>query len=745
MPTPMPKILARFLSPAVLRPLRWNAYITISTTLLGLGALAFTLFLAIPLFLGTLYTEDDLGAFHLPLRHFYATALQDGHSFLWMPHIFNGFYLLSEGQIGLFHPWHLFLYRFLPLNTAFTLELWISYPLLLLGWYTFLRRWNITPHSALFAALLGTFMGFPMNHYIHMHFIAILAHLPWALLAIDHWLMPDTDRPPPRAWLALLLLSTSQILLAMPQAILFTWLIEGAYAIMLLNLGRRVIPFLHLGTAKVLAILLGAIQLVPLWEGLQNSYRAAPQAGFNLSISLHPLNLLQLINPYLFHRRVFAPFKGDEPWDAPYLGAATLALVLLIILRIPKLNPRERTLTLFGAGIALPGFMLALGHYGFLDPILTHTPILNKLRAPARFIALAHTGLLLITAVALTHLHRLHQEETKLRSSLLGPGIVILAALGTLLYAVLHHSGHTLPLSSFIGHQLMPTPNIALGTALVCTAALLVIIAGRGHAWAIPLLILLALADMGLYSLRHKEHMTRDQYLAQAPPPPQATPGTRIDPDIHPTTMNRYAFYDLQAPFGYTALMPHRALDYTLETPLRLAGVQWRKTRELASPEVANAFAQGKDWVPLDQTLPRIRVVSNATPSTDPATDLTTIDPATTVLTDTLTYQHNGPMATPEIKEQHPGHYTIQTTQGGGILVIAENFHPGWHATHNNTPIPIHTAYGDFICLQLPDTPGEIILNFQPHSLRQGQYMTALALLLTLLYFATLAYRHHKY
>ena len=64
--------------------------------------------LAAPFFMGQIYTADDLGAFHLPIRAFYAERLAAGQPYDWMPQLFSGFYLTGEGQGGPYHPLHQF-------------------------------------------------------------------------------------------------------------------------------------------------------------------------------------------------------------------------------------------------------------------------------------------------------------------------------------------------------------------------------------------------------------------------------------------------------------------------------------------------------------------------------------------------------------------------------------------------------------------------------------------------------------
>src|SRR5215208_4317721 len=127
-------------------------------TLLACGII--WLAMAVPFFAGRVYVADDLGAYHLPLRSFYAEQLERGQSFDWLPSLFSGFYLTGEGQVGSYHPLHLLMYRYLPLGMAFDLELLLSYPAMLAGMYLLLRRWLGRRDAAMFGALVFTFSGF---------------------------------------------------------------------------------------------------------------------------------------------------------------------------------------------------------------------------------------------------------------------------------------------------------------------------------------------------------------------------------------------------------------------------------------------------------------------------------------------------------------------------------------------------------------------------------------------------------
>ncbi len=194
-----------------------------------LAALVCFAVLAAPFFGGRVYVADDLGEFHLPLRSFYSRQLERGEPFDWMPTLYGGFYVTGEGQLGGYHPWHLLLYRYLPLGAAFDIELLASYPLLFAGTYFLLRRLVGRRDAALLGALAFTFGGFNLLHFVHPNAVAIVAHLPWLLLTIDVTLSTASAGARATALLCTGLLTASQLLLGYPQFVWFSLLAELAF------------------------------------------------------------------------------------------------------------------------------------------------------------------------------------------------------------------------------------------------------------------------------------------------------------------------------------------------------------------------------------------------------------------------------------------------------------------------------------------------------------------------------------
>ena len=279
--------------------------------------------LAGPFFVGRVYTRDDLGAYHLPVRAFFAQQLARGEPFDWMPQIYSGFYLTGEGQGGTYHPWHWLLYRCLPLRAALGWEWLSAYPFMLAGGWLFLRRLFGRGDAAMLGSLLFTFCSFNLLHFIHPNAVEVIAHIPWLLWAIDVVLCDARRRKVAAACAALALLTGSQLLLGYPQYVWFSLLAETSYAAFLLY-SRRYSPrcgcdacascgecvgchartWPRLALAKGAGLLLGGVQLLPTWDALCHSTRQVSDAAFAQVGSLHPANLIQLIAPYLFTDRV---------------------------------------------------------------------------------------------------------------------------------------------------------------------------------------------------------------------------------------------------------------------------------------------------------------------------------------------------------------------------------------------------------------------------------------------------------
>lgn len=715
-----------------------------------LGTAVVFLALCVPLFKGEVYVEDDLSAYHLPMRHFYQQCLTQGDSFLWTPRMYCGFYLHGEGQVGMCHPWHLLLYRFLPLSTAFNIELLASYLFAFAGMIVFLRRVNVSWFAAAFGAFLFTFCGFLHAHYVHIMIPAIVAHIPWLLTAIDALFSSQRHAVRMGASAGIVLLTASEILLGFPQCVYFSLLIEGAYVIFLLvsgeSRGARLQSAMLLGAAKASAFLIGAVQILPSYDALQNSYRAAPSLDFAASGSMHPMNWLQTISAYLFNRRGW-DINLSLWWDAPYLGAVAPVLLVWAILRWKYLGPKRPLLA--GCGVlAVLGVILSLGDYGYIYRFWASLPGVGLFRNGSRHLLLVHIAMAVAVGVAVADLATcsVRNEKPGWRRlwwlALPAFATVVVAAGVVLARATVRADWFTSADAHFA-----PSVNVLAGPALMIAATALVILAARGSRYAVVGIILFTLVDVSAYGLRNLPHRDIASLLKSVPLPPDLSSEYRVDPDNRPVTDYTCAtMWGLRTPSGWAALIPKNVLDYYgQQAALDVAGVRWRRSRVGGPAELAEAAARGIDWVENPNALPRVRLVSKTVASEDPYGDIDGIDVASTALvSEPLSLDGDSP-GEAELVTDRPGDMTIKTyAPAERLLVVSERYHSGWRATANGVPKPVIPVYGDLMACVIGAGENEVRLVFVPDSFRVGLRLTCAGIALALVYHAALVFGFRK-
>ncbi len=247
-------------------------------------------------------------------------------------------------------------------------------------------------------SLAFTFSSFNLLHFVHPNAVAAVAHIPWLLAMIDI-VMVDANRwkvALAQAFLALL--TGSQILLGCPQYVCFSLLTETGFTLWLV-MTRKYLPRDGCETmptcracigcrwnsssrvivAKAIGLLVGAVQLLPTLEALSQS---APSGGdVPEGATLHPVNLIQLVAPYLPVERAFG---GNAHELSLYVGAVPLMLALWALVRRSDLGPMKR-LAQVTAGFGRRGIAVGLGQPGpiyrfaALDPLGRMVPVLLPL------------------------------------------------------------------------------------------------------------------------------------------------------------------------------------------------------------------------------------------------------------------------------------------------------------------------------------------------------------------------------
>lgn len=671
--------------------------------------------LLLPLLAGRVFAHTDLGVFYLPMRKMYSEALAQGQPFLWSSLLSNGYYVHGEGQVGALHPWHLLLYGTLPLGIAFNLELISAYVFAFGGMWLFLRRLSVSLPTRSVGATAFAFSGFYLLRLGHLNAIQVAAHIPLLLLAVD-LILTGSARERRSATAGMALLTGSQVLLGYPHYVWISALIWFTYVVVLA--GERTV-WRHLWLpplAGLAGLMVGGIQLLPTLELLGNSERAVAGPEFQMSFSLHPLNLLQLWSPYVLPSRVFA-----EPEElylhefGVYNGALCTVAIAWTLLRWRQL-PFARTARFAGV-LCILGILLALGSYGFLYEFVSTLPFLRGFRAPARHILLLHVGLCLLLAIMYEDLQsRVRARPSKAALRWLGgPQAVglIITTTGLLwwywLPAISRPEGY---------------PAYALtGLGFVVLATMLVRDASRGVRAALLVIPSFLAIDLGVwgYSYAFGSPPMTIQQIADLAAPPDGIQVTNLHDATGAPTVNYFLFRDARIFKAHVGLQPERRLSPADDDTLRLAGVEWVRA--------------GSKWRQVHKPMPRARIILRSRFSHDSAADMSSIDIEETALVDQhISLPTESAQARLSILRDEPGRmqFKIDAT-ATAILAITESYHRDWQVSGCVPGCQTLRIYGDYLGVLLTSGQYRLDLTFTPRSLRYGWWLTGAGLGLTLL------------
>ena len=679
------------------------------TRIIVLCSAALCVPLLVPLFLGRMFSDNDLITYHIPIRYLFAKALQAGDSVLWSSAMYSGIYALGEWQAGMMHPFHVVLFKYLPLSAAVNIEIAIGYVAALAGARVLLRRLGLSRESAWFGAMVFAFCGFNLLRFIHLNVIEIIGHLPWILLAIHVLFTSESGRARAWAFAGTALLLGSQLLLGYPQYVWFTLLAAGYLSLCLLIAGA---PWRRLGlVAGALAggVLIGALQVLPTLDLLSTSQRSDPSLDFRLTFSLNPLNLVQLFSPYAFERRIYAhPFTFQVHESSVYNGAfCTIALVWLA-LRYRQLKRRRLAIALVVmAGISL---LFALGRYGGVYFLIAQLPGVSSFRAPGRHVLLFHLALSGIAALVFEDMVDMVRARAKLprRTLWLLAAPAALSVAITAVAAILTDSSWARGLNL----QFSELSRAAPWSGLVLLTTALVVLAGSAVRASIPLLVVVVALDLGLWGylfMYDTPLKTIDEIAATAQVPHQAQAGELYQPLKGGNLENLGVVRDLRVSTAYVALVPAAVLDPDSHVAQRLSGVTWR--------------LQGSGWIELTERMPRVRLLSHAERSDDIAREIERIDISQTALTTSTLGELSGPAGEAAIVVDRPGRIVVKTVASGRqLLVLTERFRRGWRATEDGRrdceALPV---YGDFLGCVVHSGTHEITFEFVPDSYRIGR------------------------
>ena len=345
---------------------------------------------------------DDGFLFNVPVRVAAAQMILAGHLPLWDPYIFSGMPLLASAQGGLLFPPNWFYLVFSP-AVATNLMVVSTYMIAALGAYLYARRTGASVVGATITSLIWQWGGFLIGQISHINIVHTATLLPWVLWALEEYVRTGKRG---RAVLLAVLVAV-QAFAGHQQTFAYSLMLVAAYAILMAvtNAQNRK---RYLGSLAfiVAGVLIAAVQIVPTFELLRNSTRAAATYEFFTSFSMPRRFALTLFAPYVMgggDARLFKALYTGPPFFTEFLVYAGILGIMLAAVAV-LLKPD--ILTKFWIGVAIVAFLLALGGHAPLRlySLIYHIPVLNLFRVPSRHLMELQFALAVLAGRGLTAL-----------------------------------------------------------------------------------------------------------------------------------------------------------------------------------------------------------------------------------------------------------------------------------------------------------------------------------------------------
>ena len=339
-----------------------------------------------------------------PSYYFLSESLKNHQLPLWNPQVATGF--PQVGTItGYFNPINILAFYLLPAPLAFNLLLAFSFLICAIFTYLYCQSVKLSKYSSFLASVSFTFSSVMITQIVHFPLVQTLSFFPLELYLLETYIQRK------KAYVLILFIFTLglQILAGFYQIVLYSTIALAIYSLIRLKEEKhrlKIAVFLILAIAA--GFLIGAIQLLPNWELTQISTRQNGLSQEEIKkYPYPPKHLITFLNPYLLgDPRVGTYPKFSENWgifweNTGYVGIIPLLLACFALITLSKKNKY----TIIFVVILIISTLLMLGKY---TPtfLLYNFPPFSLFRVPARAIVFAAFAISILAAFGFNRLER---------------------------------------------------------------------------------------------------------------------------------------------------------------------------------------------------------------------------------------------------------------------------------------------------------------------------------------------------
>ena len=338
-----------------------------------------------PLSLQLFTLKNDALTYYYPVRTLISDALHHYELPLWTPYINMGYPLHADMQSGAWNP-VIWLFSFLTNYSlyGFHLELLFYFSFAGMGFYYLGKEFGLNKYTCLITALAYQYNGFMIDSVQFFVCITAACYLPWIFLFFKRLLINRQLKDVLATGLFLSLLFTGSY----PALFIITAYLLVAYFLFTFFSNQKKWDFiksnfLPFTVMALIFILLSLPAIISFVQHLPFIDRGKKQSlEFVQENSLVPQSLLSFISPF--------STTASETWlnTDPLMRSSYIGIIpfLFLLLAIFNKNIRRISTVQFFFITGLIMFILALGSHFFLHQLAYYSlPLINSFRHPALF------------------------------------------------------------------------------------------------------------------------------------------------------------------------------------------------------------------------------------------------------------------------------------------------------------------------------------------------------------------------
>jgi hypothetical protein len=733
-----------------------------------------------------------------PFSDFIAERLRAGELPKWVPYVYGGLPLFANAG-STFYPVWLISALLLPVRLVLPVLFLVQFALAGLGMFLLLRELDVRRWVALLCGLAFQFTGLITSYVYAGHDgRVIVASLAPLFLFFLHRAVRTGRVAPAAGATATLAFCLLSFQIQSSYYLLLAGLLWGIFSLVTLRVrGRALVGRLALGFGSVaVAFILASVNFLPFLDYVDASPRAGEEGrGYEYAISwsMPPSELSSLAVPEWEGASVqdpntgeamFPRYRGENPFKlhSEYVGG----LVLLLLALGAWYSRRDRYWWFF-LGLAVFALTISFGgHTPIYRLYFELLPGTRRFRAPSISFFLVSMALVAMAGLTLERLARLRdgpvagdRRDRQARTAALetarwavlagvGAGVLFILAAGLGLgetgrAAGLARFGLVLGLSAGL---LLAWLSERLTTQILFAALALVTVAdlwlmGRRFFHTVPPPQVWFQADDVVAALPTDPGQGR-VWVLPVGPQYRGTGNYFMVHDIeqaggeHPNPLQRWYEYvgagvghyvDWHNFLGESPNFRHAANIRWIVSMVQLEGAEQFDGVRLVHGGPSALVYEDPAALPRAYLVGGARVIADG-PGTLAALGAPDFDPRLeAVVSERPSLDLPGGAVTGDarIVEWSPDQIRVSVSSDRpALLVLADNYYPGWRARIGDDEAPVLRANHTFRAVAVPAGEHDVVLRFRPTRMLVGFWIYLLGMLLLAGYAAVLGYRHWR-